>query len=418
MRSGDHGDELRLVKLSVVEENGSIVIGNPQSGVFVAVPPVGGVVIRALQAGTDLATAEAEARRFAGQPVDVAGFVSRLRGLGFVADEASTQQEPRHTAPIQQRHWLHGPARKKIAWLFGPAAWGSFAAMAVFDIGVLIAYPQLIPHPRAAYQLVHAGAGPSLVLLFPFATALVALHECGHWLAAHAAGLQARFGIDHRMYFLVFETDLSQLWSLRRRQRYGPLLAGMAFDACMLAALLTVELGATNLWWTMPTFAAQLVAALAFTETAAITWQCLLFLRTDLYAVLATATGCHNLWQVKTLMLRRALGILSPAQAAELATARPRDLKVATWFRWLWLGGLVAAAAWFAWFSLPLLAHVVAWAVPGLTTSPSTGKFWISLCCTAILAWRYGAPAAFTIRRAAATSLARHPRSHPARDRH
>lgn len=99
--------------------------------------------------------------------------------------------------------------------------------------------------------------------------------------------------------------------------------------------------------------AARLAAALAFAETAAMAWQCLLFLRTDLYAVLATAIGCHNLWRVKTLSLRRALKILTPAQAVELSTAGRRDLAVARWFRWLWLAGFLAAAAWFAWFSLP-----------------------------------------------------------------
>jgi hypothetical protein len=403
MTSAGRGEVVRLVELSVVGDGDSVVIGDRQSGVFVAVPPVGGVVVRALQAGAGVAEAAAAAERFAGQPVDVAGFVDRLRGLGFVADAVGAERQPKPTAAIQQRRWLRGPAPDRIAWLFGRAAWTVFAGLAVFDIGVLIARPQLVPHARAAYLLVHAGAGPSLVLLFPFATALVAGHECGHWLAARAAGLSARFGIDHRMYFLVFETDLSQLWSLPRRRRFGPLLAGLATDATVLAVLLAIELGGAERWWALPAFAAHLVAALAFAEAGAMTWQCLLFLRTDLYAVLVTATGCHNLWRVKTLSLRRALKILTPAQTAELATARPRDRSVAAWFRWLWLGGFLAAGAWFAWFYLPPLTHLVAWAGPGLATSPATGRFWLSTGCTAILAWRYATPAVFTLRRTAGT---------------
>jgi hypothetical protein len=280
-----------LAKLSVVDDGDSVVIGNPRTGMFVALPPVGGVVIRALQAGASVAEAAAAAEQFAGQPVNVAGFVDRLRGLGLIAGTAGADGEPSRTAAIQQRRWLRGPAPGTVAWLFGRTAWTVYASTAVFDLGVLIARPHLIPHPRAAYLLVHAGAGPSLVLLFPFATALVALHECGHWLAARAAGLQARFGIDHRMYFLVFETDLTQLWSLPRRRWFGPLLAGLATDATVLAVLLAIELGAAQRWWALPVIAAHLVAALAFVEAGAITWQCLLFLRTDLYAVLAAATG-------------------------------------------------------------------------------------------------------------------------------
>jgi hypothetical protein len=159
------------------------------------------------------------------------------------------------------------------------------------------------------------------------------------------------------MYFVVFETDLSQLWALPRRRRFGPLLAGLAVDSAVLAILLTLRQGASQGWWVLPALAAHLIAALAFTELAGAAWQCLLFLRTDLYAVLATAAGCHNLWRVKTLLMRRALKILTPAQAAELATASPRDLAVAAWFRWAWTAGFLAAAAWFSWFYLPLLTH-------------------------------------------------------------
>ena len=72
-----------------------------------------------------------------------------------------------------------------------------------------LSHPALIPRPRAVYQSLPAGACPSLAVLFPLATALAAAHECGHWLAARAEGVAARFGTDDRMYFLVFETDLT-----------------------------------------------------------------------------------------------------------------------------------------------------------------------------------------------------------------
>jgi hypothetical protein len=305
---------------------------------------------------------------------------------------------PERTAAIQQRRWLGGPGPRKVAWLFGRNAWVVYGTLFAFDIIVMAVRPQLIPQPRAVYLLLPAGAGPSLVLLFPFATALAAFHEVAHWLAARAAGLTARFGIDHRMYFLVFETDLSQLWALPRHRRFGPLLAGLAADSCLLAALLAIRLGAAGHWWAPAALIARLAAALAFTLIAAMSWQCLLFLRTDLYAVLATAAGCHNLWRVKTLVLRRRLRILTPAQAAELAAASGRDRAVAAWFGWLWLAGFLAATAWFAWFYLPVLTHLATWSAAGIATSPTNGTFWITIACTAILAWRYGTPAVLTLR--------------------
>jgi len=383
--------------LSVVDDGGKVVVGDPQAGVFVAVAPVGGVVVRALLAGASVAEASARAERFAGQPVNVAAFLDRLAGLGFAADATGPPRRPRQTAALQQRGWLSGPAPERVRWLFGRTAWLVYAAGVAAAIGCLAARPQLVPQPSAAYRLLPAGAGPSLVLLFPFATALAGVHECWHWLAARAAGVQARFAIDKRLYFVVFETDLSQLWSLPRRRRYGPLLAGLAADTTALAVLLAIRLGAAERWWTPPPLALGFAAALAFLELASMAWQCLLFLRTDLYALLVTGTGCHNLWRVKTLLLRRALRNLTPAQATELATAGPRDLAVGAWFRWLWLVGLAAAAGWFAWFYLPLLSHLLAWIGPGLASNPATGRFWITIGCTAILTWRFGTPAILTL---------------------
>ena len=160
------------------------------------------------------------------------------------------------------------------------------------------------------------------------------------------AARAVRFGIDRRLWLLVFETDLSQLWTIPRRQRYGPQLAGLAIDAVVLALLLAVELLAVASRISPPPLLARLLAALAFLKVAGMLWQCLVFMRTDLYdGVLVTATGCRNLWQVKSLLLRQAFGRLSPAQAAEVAEADPRDLRVGRWFRWVYLAGLVAALA-------------------------------------------------------------------------
>jgi hypothetical protein len=66
-----------------------------------------------------------------------------------------------------------------VAWLFGRTAWAVYAAAFAFDVAILAARPDLMPRPRDAYLLLQAGAGPSLLLLFPFATALVAAMNAG-----------------------------------------------------------------------------------------------------------------------------------------------------------------------------------------------------------------------------------------------
>jgi hypothetical protein len=223
--------------------------------------------------------------------------------------------------------------------------------------------------------------GLSVVLLVVLSMVTAAVHEGWHWLAARALGLSARFGVDRRLYFLVFETDLSQLWSVPRRRRYGPLLAGLAIDSVLLALALGVQLAGGR--WPPPV--SRLAAALVWLLTVRFVWQCLVFLRTDLYAVFVTATGCRDLWQVKTLLLRQAFGRLTDPDATRLARADPRDIRVGRWFRWLHLAGLLGCAGYFWVFYRPIIAELTRWTAGGLAVGPVHPSFWGVLAVSGVV---------------------------------
>jgi hypothetical protein len=137
---------------------------------------------------------------------------------------------------------------------------------------------------------------------------------------------------------------------------------------------------------------------LFFAKLATLGWQALVFLRTDLYAVLLVATGCRNLWRVKTLLLRRAFGRLSPAERGELDRANPRDLAVGSWFRWVWLGGFGVGMVWLVAFYVPFMAVVLAWAADGLATGPGDARFWYRLIVLALVFWPHAALAVAALR--------------------
>ncbi|HET8660597.1 MAG TPA: hypothetical protein VFM55_16530 [Micromonosporaceae bacterium] len=370
--SGAASTTLRLRPLSVVDEGDDVLIGDPERGVFVAVPAVGGVAVRALLGGATVAEAGARASAFAGETVDMAEFVAALTELGFV--DTGDAPAPVATAPVQQRGWVTGPPAALVRPLFSPAAWCVYGLAALVVVGCFVLRPDLWPRP--ADLLVAGDIGVSLLVLIPAAYVLVGLHEMWHWLAARAQDLRARFGIDRRMFFLVFETDLSQLWTVPRRKRYGPQLAGLAIDMVVLASLLTAQLVLGPV---------RPLPALVFVLVASALWQCMLFLRTDLYGVLVTATGCRDLWRVKSLLVRRAFGRLDQRQRDELAQADPRDIRVGTWFRWVWLAGYPIAGVYFALFYLPLLAYVGRWAGDGLTAGATSVRFWWGLLVAALV---------------------------------
>ena len=359
---------LRLRPLSVVEEGEDVLIGDPERGAFVAVPAVGGVVVRALLDGATVAEAGARASAFAGEPVDMADFVAALHDLGFVAADDDEPAAPVATAPVQQRGWTGGPPAALVRPLFSTVAWCVYGLAAVAVVACFLLRPELWPRPTDL--LITGDLGTSLLIMLPVTYLLVGLHEIWHWLAARALNLRTRFGVDRRLFFLVFETDLSQLWSVPRNKRYGPQLAGLAIDLVLIAGLLTAQLVAGPV---------RPLPALVFVLVAGALWQCMVFLRTDLYGVLVTATGCRDLWRVKSLLLRRAFGRLDQRQREELDRADPRDVRAGTWFRWVWLAGGFVTAAYFALFYLPLLTYVARWAGDGFAAGAGSARFWWGL---------------------------------------
>lgn len=385
MTTQEEPQTVRLRPLSIVPEgDDEVLVGDPASGTFVTIPAVGGVVIAALQRGASLEETAAEAEKFAGQPVNIPSFVATLGELGFLADgEDPAEPEPVRNAPIQARRWMRGVPQKAVRPFFGPVAWTCYAACLLFAIGVLLLRPQLLPNPGVDL-FAFDDIGLSALALVPFIWFTVASHECGHWLAARAIGLQTRFGIDRRMIMLVIETDLTQLWTVPRRARYGPLLAGLALDSVMIALLLGGRLLIDTGAWTPPSQVDSLLAAWVCIKVVQFLWQCMIFLRTDLYAVLVNVLGCRNLWRVKSLLLRRAFGALTAEEEAELAEASDADLRAGRWFRWLWLAGFFAVTAWFC-LLLQVIWKILTWAAEGLQEGPLSGQFWYCLLCTGLL---------------------------------
>jgi len=361
---------LRLRPLSVVADGDEYLVGDPQSGTYVALPAIGVTVIERLRAGATLGEARRVASAEAGEDVDAVDFGNTLVELGFVADVDGT---PIDAAPEgRARRWIGGVRPEVARPLFNRFAWACYAALFAGCAVVFTAQPEYLPRPDDLFFL--SSPVNSLGMLVVWGMLSAAGHEAAHWLAARAEGVPARFSVGRRLYFLVFETDLSHLWGLPRGRRFGPLLAGLAFDTVVLSALLAVTLVSRS------AAVDRSAAALIAVEVSGILFQCLVFLRTDLYLVLVMMFGCRDLRRVNSLELRRMVGRLTPEQAVQLAGAHPQDLRVARWFRWLSLAGIVAATGYFAAFVVPALWTLLGWIADSFSDSdPTDGRFWQSL---------------------------------------
>jgi hypothetical protein len=367
-------DRWRVIPLSVVPEGDGFLVGNAATRVFVLLPPIGVEVIGWLRSGHGIDQTTQLARDYAGEDVDVRAFVESLQGLGFVEPVAGAS-EPATGAPTGPAGVVSAAIDLLARICFNRAAWLGYALAAMASAATLCSRPELFPRVDDLFFL--STPARSIAALTILTYLLACLHEGAHWLAARAVGVAARIRISRRLYFLAFETDLTGLWSLPRRQRFGAILAGMALDAVILMAVLGARLaGASH----------ELLPALTFLQITAIASQFFVFARTDVYALLVTATGTVNLYRTTQLSLLAATGLARTRHVEEFAGAHGRDRRVARWYRWVWLGGMALAAWFFVVFFVPTTVRTFAWVGHTVwAADPASGAFWEALALGVVL---------------------------------
>jgi hypothetical protein len=389
------------------------VLGRRGGTDFVAVPEIGGQVIQWLQGGAGLHECERRATEVAGEPVDVAGFLDGLAQAGLLPAAgvpSGETAEPRTVKPGTVEPGTAGPdggAGEPPAvtpWqaaagrvMFGRAGLAIQTVLAVTAAVVLLAVPDARPGPGDGVATSVPLA--SLLLLAALATVLGLAHEGAHVLAAWAAGVPSRISIGRRMIFIVYQTDLTRLWSVPRRARVVPLLAGLLFDSAATGVLAGADLILTG---HAPLLVIHLIRLAVLLNVGAIAFQFLIFLRTDVYALFVLATCCRNLWATKGAVARRAVGRAGPADRAVLAAAGRRETRWARVFLGLYLPGVAATGWYFAAFAVPATASIVRACAHALAAGP-----WSLAGAAAVLALALTAGSAAFVLAGLARSLAR-----------
>ena len=393
-------DRVDVSHLTVQPDGGEYLLGDLASGTFVAIPQVGTVVLDSLRRGETIAQATAQATAFAGVDVNVLEFVDVLREQGLLrigtgpalsaSFEAADTPTVGTTPGFSSRaaSWFRRGAGKladlAAHTLLSPAGLTVAALSLVGSLIVMLIEPGL----RPSWESIIFLPDPALALLVNIVTvvALACLHETFHWLGARRLGLPARFSISRRGLFLVFETDLTRLWAVPRRNLYVAFLAGSAVDATILGASLLARLAHQQGWITLPEIFNRYLAIVVLTQVIALISQTPVFMRTDLYAVLVSALGCRNLYQVSMLSIKRLFVPLSAAEQDELDASSERDVQVARWFGALYLIGIVGLTYLLLGVFVPAAFSMIVWSVQNVASTAITSlTFWEALLVAFLL---------------------------------
>lgn len=380
-----------VAALVVARDRDECVLGRPDLGLYVAVPEPGAVLVTALQQGASLVEATALASRAAGAEVDGEDFLTSLTDAGLLAEPAGGSTGS--AAPAGRRiRWIAGVSPQAAGRLFGPVGWTCYGLAALSAIAVLVVRPDL----RPGFEDIWFLGDPvlSVLVFIPVVLALAAGHEAWHWLAGRAVGVPAVFRVSRRGITVVFETDLTQLVTVPRRRRYGPFLAGMAFDSLVLAGALGLRMLYRADLLGLPPVVDRLLGVVVLTQVVGLVWQwAAVFMRSDGYAVLANALRCHNLYRATWLTAKDRLWRLPPGEAAELAGISLHDRRVARWFALVYVIGM-AAVGWLALsFGLPFLIAMVVWVLNNLASlAIASVEFWESVAVLVLVLAQWTAP--------------------------
>jgi len=117
----------------------------------------------------------------------------------------------------------------------------------------------------------------------------------------------------------------------------------------------------------------RLLRALVLLQATALVAQAMVFVRTDVYALLVNATGCTTLWATKGALLRRLIRRATSADERQLAEAGRREIAWARRYLWLYVPGIALALGYLVYFVLPSLPHLIGLCIApiradGLTT--------------------------------------------------
>lgn len=299
------------------------MVGRPDIDSFALFPSDGVALLQQMQAGLSPEQAAQWYEEQYHDSVDMNDFLEMLRDLHFIreADEPAPLASPFSSISWQ---WLGRAA-------FSPVAWILYVALFACCAYAIMRFPILFPNNSnvffsSSYTVIEVG-------LFFGQFPGILLHESFHMLAGRRLGVPSHLSIGRRMYFVVFETNLTGLWGVPAQRRYLPYLAGMLGDTIWFSLLIIIA-GATMRAQGGYSAIGAVCAALAFETALRFLWQFYFYLRTDLYYVFMNIFGCVDLHHTANRYLRNKLLRLSgrPSKMEDETLWNPQDRRLARWY--------------------------------------------------------------------------------------
>lgn len=197
-----------------------------------------------------------------------------------------------------------------------------------------------------------------------FSSVSLIIHEFFHYLFAKIYGLKASFSLSNRLFFLVAETKLRSIFSLKRWRRIAIFTSGSAIELIIMALVFIIKIRGG-----FPDLQLKLLNQFLLIEIVSILWQFLFFMKTDFYYVIGEIAGNYNLQEEAVdLILRRRRDNHTPTQK------NGRGLFLYTTF--LVIGSSIAIYRYFT-YNLPIIIGLLTRSFSTLFLNLKTTSNWL-----------------------------------------
>ncbi len=285
--------------------------------------------------------------RYPDEDIELPSFIQQLVEMGLVASIDNQPVEAQLTTSPVPRGFTWIPAKVGRVF-FHPAAWIGYSLLLLLNILYFLQHPNAIPKhvDLFPYEIMIANLstwlGLSMVLLL--------IHEAGHVLALRANDLPARWRISNRLFLVVMETEMQEIWRLPARKRNIPYLGGMCIDQAVLFVLL---LGLNHID-PVHTVLYGAIKIAVFQVAMMTIFQFMLFMKTDMYYVLENITGCYHLMEDAKAWMRARISGASKASMRDR-----REERVIRSYSLIYVLGMSGMGFLFVFYFIPQLLHML-----------------------------------------------------------
>jgi putative peptide zinc metalloprotease protein len=358
---------LFIVPIEIRKDKKNYIVEDKTSGEFYEMPEVCIAAINLINQGKRLGEIDRELiGKFPNEDVNLLDFAGQLQELDLIAEIDGVKVDKKPKQKERLGFLTISPTIGKV--FFNRLTYSLYFILFVVNILLFITHPSLFPHHEDIF--VFDIMALNVVLWMSFTFLLLLVHEFGHILAMRAHNLPTKLGIGHRMFFVVIETDMSSVWKLAPKERNVLFLAGLCFDMMILFIALVSQLLFPNGSWLL----VGLLNLAVFDIVLRITYQCCIYMKTDLYFVFENVSGCYNLMENAKQNIRNKLSFIRFSARTEVLFSEER--RTVFLYTMLYFLGVVISIALYFIYYIPEVIYAANKIFPGFTQPPTSLLFW------------------------------------------